>query len=173
VISFILVQLSRSFTNQSRCAVHHTALLVTTPAETACQCLFYPGKGLINPSKGLINPRVYEHWYRRAAASWGAFIRQACSERTWDEKQTRPFDESQRNTSTLPSSRQEEQTFVVRPPHTTQFLCARDGFSCPSLSLFFFLAAGHEARSQTSASAGWAHYSLRARAGRQNQSRCQ
>jgi hypothetical protein len=105
-------------------------------------CLFYPGKGIINPSKGLTNHRVYEHWHRRAAASWGAFFRQSCSVRTWDEKQARPFEESQTNTSSLPSSRLEEYTFVARPPHTTQFLCARDSFYCPSLSLSLFLVDG-------------------------------
>jgi hypothetical protein len=107
--------------------------------NTGYKCLFYPGKGLNKRSKGFINPHVYGCWYRRAVGSLGAFVRQPCSARTWDEKQTRPFDESQMKTSSRPSSRQEEHTFVVRPPHTTQFLCARDACYFPSLSLFLFL----------------------------------
>jgi hypothetical protein len=110
------------------------------------KCLFCPekgsierAKGSIERAKGSIDPRVYGRYYRGAAASRAAHVRQPCSARAWDEKQTRPFEESQTKTSPSLPSRQEEHTFVVRTPHTTQFLCARNACSLPSLSILLFL----------------------------------
>jgi hypothetical protein len=90
-------------------------------------------------TKGIINPRVYGDCQRRTAASRAAHVRQPCSARAWDEKRTRPLEKSQTNTSPSLPSRLEEHALVARTPHTTQFLCARNACSLPSLSLLLFL----------------------------------
>jgi hypothetical protein len=96
------------------------------------KCLFCPEKGSIERARGSIDPRVYGRYYRGAAASRAAHVRQPCSARAWDEKQTRPSEESQTKTSPSLPSRQEEHTFVVRTPHKTQIFRARNTRSLPS-----------------------------------------